>query len=270
MKDGYIESFDKTKLYYKENYVENPKAAILIVHGLCEHQGRYDYLTKRLNDENISVLRFDHRGHGRSTEYTKPGYLESYEEMIDDVNYFVDKLIKDNSKVPCFLLGHSMGGFAVSLFGAKYKDKDLKGIITSGALTFGHNDLFASLPKDLDNNTILKNQLGDGVCSVKEVVEDYEKDPLNLKEYTFSIANSLKNGLEWFSKNVFFFDYPVLMLHGEEDALVFYGDTLDFFKNAGSEDKEMKIYGKACHEIYNEFLKDEVIDDTIMWIENRI
>ena len=27
---------------------EQPKAAVVIVHGLCEHFGRYDYVTQRL------------------------------------------------------------------------------------------------------------------------------------------------------------------------------------------------------------------------------
>ncbi|MFR4804762.1 MAG: alpha/beta fold hydrolase [Eggerthellaceae bacterium] len=45
---------------------ERPKAAIVIVHGLCEHFGRYDYVTQRLLEAGYAVVRFDHRGHGRS------------------------------------------------------------------------------------------------------------------------------------------------------------------------------------------------------------
>ena len=39
-----ISSFDGMKLYLNREVPENPKAALVIVHGLCEHQGRYDYL----------------------------------------------------------------------------------------------------------------------------------------------------------------------------------------------------------------------------------
>ncbi|MEF9919395.1 MAG: alpha/beta hydrolase, partial [Eubacterium sp.] len=66
------------------------------------------------------------------------------------------------------------------------------------------------------------------------------------------------------------FDYPVLLLHGEKDALVSPKDTLDFFAEVPSKDKQMKIYGNACHEIFNEYIKDEVIADTIAWIEYRL
>ena len=32
----------------------------------------------------------------------------------------------------------------------------------------------------------------------------------------------------------------------------------------------MKIYGGCFHEIVNEWCRDEVIDDYVSWIENRI
>ena len=40
---------------------EQPKAAAVIVHGLCEHFGRYDYVTQRLLEAGYAVVRFDHR-----------------------------------------------------------------------------------------------------------------------------------------------------------------------------------------------------------------
>ena len=36
---------------------ERPKAAIVIVHGLCEHFGRYDYVTQRLLEAGYAVVR---------------------------------------------------------------------------------------------------------------------------------------------------------------------------------------------------------------------
>lgn len=41
-------------------------------------------------------------------------------------------------------------------------------------------------------------------------------------------------------------------------------------KEAGSKDKQMKIYGGLFHEILNEYCKDEVIGDMIRWMEVRI
>ena len=58
-----IESFDGTQLYFSKDLVRDAKAAVIIVHGLCEHAGRYDYVTEQLNKRGFNVYRFDHRGH---------------------------------------------------------------------------------------------------------------------------------------------------------------------------------------------------------------
>ncbi len=57
-----ISSFDGTKLYFNREVPEQARAAAVIVHGLCEHQGRYDYLADLFHQAGIATYRFDHRG----------------------------------------------------------------------------------------------------------------------------------------------------------------------------------------------------------------
>ena len=263
-----IVSFDGTNLYLNKETVPGARAAAVIVHGLCEHQGRYDYMAELFHTEGISTYRFDHRGHGRSEgERT---FYTTFHELLDDTNVVVDMAIAENPEIPVFLIGHSMGGFTVSLYGAKYPDKKLRGIITSGALTHDHKGTISSLPGGMDVHMRLPNQLGSAVCSVAEVVEWYGKDPYNTDSYTPGLCYALKDGLAWFKDHVSEFAYPVLMLHGEKDGLVDVQDTYDFFKEATVKDKQMKIYGNLFHEIFNEYCRDEVIGDTLSWIQNRI
>lgn len=267
MGDTFIQSFDGTKLFYKKETAPDNKAVVVIVHGLCEHQGRYDYFAEKLHEAGIGTYRFDHRGHGRSDgEYT---YYEDFNELLDDTNVFVDMAIEENPDIPVFLLGHSMGGFTVSLYGVKYPDKRLKGIITSGALTADNQGIIVGLPAGLDPHQMLPNELGDGVCSVAEVVDWYGKDPYNRKTFTTGLCYAIKDGMEWFSDKKKDFNYPVFMTHGEKDGLVSVKDTYEFFADAGSKDKQMKIYGHLFHEILNEYCKDEVIGDMIRWMELR-
>ena len=268
MSDSMIASFDGTKLYFKKDAADNARAAIVIVHGLCEHQGRYDYFAQKLNDAGFTVYRFDHRGHGRSEG--EDTYYSDFNELLDDTNIFVDMAIEENPDIPVFLLGHSMGGFTVSLYGVKYPDKKLCGIITSGALTMDTGGLISGIPKGLDLHQKLPNELGSGVCSVPEVVDWYGKDPYNRQTFTAGLCYALCAGLEWFQPKKQDFKYPVLMTHGEKDGLVNVKDTYEFFAAAGSEDKQMKIYGKLFHEILNEYQKDEVIADMIRWMDYRI
>ena len=178
--------------------------------------------------------------------------------------------LQENPDIPVFLIGHSMGGFTVSLYGVKYPDKNLRGIITSGALTHDNGKLITGIPKGMDPHEKLPNELGSGVCSVAEVVDWYGKDPYNTQTFTAGLVYALCDGLEWFQDKVSSFSFPVLMLHGENDGLVSKEDTYAFFAAAASKDKQMKIYGNLFHEIFNEYCKDEVIDDVLAWINRRI
>lgn len=266
MSEANYTSLDGTKLYLNKEISNDDKAVCVIVHGLCEHQGRYDYLADKFHKAGIGTYRFDHRGHGRSEgERT---YYKDFNDMLDDVNVFVDLAIKENPNKPVFLLGHSMGGFAVALYGVKYPDKKLSGIVTSGALTFDNGGLIRNVPGDMDPHQQLPNELGAGVCSVQEVVDWYGKDPYNTMTFTAGLCYAVIDGLNWFDASKF--NYPVIMMHGEKDGLVSLQDTYEFFAKAGSKDRQMKIYGGLFHEIFNEYCHDETIGDAINWILNRI
>ncbi|HWQ30366.1 MAG TPA: lysophospholipase [Negativicutes bacterium] len=263
----FVSSFDKTELYAKKDIPSDPKAIVVIVHGLCEHQGRYDYLMKKLNDSGYGVYRFDHRGHGRSGG--KKIFFSDFNEMLDDVNEIVELAHKENPQLPLFVLGHSMGGFAVANYGIKYPGK-VKGFITSGALTRNNGGIASGLPKDLPADTYFPNELGAGVCSDPAVVEAYGADPYVEKQISAGLFYEILKGVEWYKENCSRFVDPVLMLHGANDGIVSEKDSRDFFGDISSTDKGLRIYPHLFHEILNEPVKDEVIADIVGWLDKRI
>ena len=268
MSDQFVESFDGTRLFYNPEVSPQDRAVIVIVHGLCEHQGRYDYFAQKMHDAGIGTYRFDHRGHGKSDG--ECAYLGDFNEILDDTNVIVDRAIAENPDKPVFLFGHSMGGFAVALYGVKYPDKRLAGIICNGGLTADKAGFLNGVPAGLDPHMQLPNELGDGVCSVEEVRDWYVKDPLNRKTFAVGIAYALKDGIAWFSGVKQNFAYPALFTHGEKDGIISPADTYELFEKAASKDKQMKIYGGSFHEVINGFCRDEAIADYIAWMNRRI
>ena len=120
------------------------------------------------------------------------------------------------------------------------------------------------------SKTLSENELTDGVCSVEAVRIDYQNDPLNRKSFTAGLGQLLAKGVSWLKEEAETFEEAILLLHGENDALVSYKDSLDFFNTISSKDKQVKIYGDLFHEIFNEYAKNEVIADVISWIKNRL
>lgn len=266
-REFYKKTADGVELYGKVDAPEEPKGVVVLVHGLCEHQGRYDYVADHLNSKGFTTYRFDHRGHGRSQGQRV--YYDNRETIIEDVKLFVDLALEENPDLPVFLLGHSMGGYAVASFGTKYPGK-VRGIVMTGAWTRDNKGIAKALPEGLDPLTYMDNELGDGVCSDKAVVEAYINDPYVEKKISLGLLYTSREGHKWLKENAVAFTDPVMILHGAKDALVAEKDSREFFSEIGSDDKTLFIYSTLFHEILNEPSKDKILGHITEWLNERI
>jgi alpha-beta hydrolase superfamily lysophospholipase len=269
-----IDSFDTTNLYLLMNKVKSPKAVVIIVHGLAEYGERYNYFANALNSNNISVYRFDLRGHGKSGG--QKGWVDKYEDYIKDLGEIVSLVKKENENLPVFIFGHSMGGFISAGYGIKYKN-EVDGIILSAAAlrkpedVKGIKGIFISLLNKIYPSFKMKNNLGKLVSRDKKIVEKYEKDPLVLRRISIKLYYEfLIEGIDWLQKKVKVFNYKTLILHGKDDKIINHESSIEFMENISSDDKNLIIYDDLYHEILNEKEKDKVIIDIINWIEERI
>jgi Lysophospholipase len=263
-----VPSYDGTRLRLQKDTVDNPRALIVIAHGLCEHLNRYDYFTESLNADGYSVYRYDQRGHGKSEG--KKVFFHDFNEMPDDADVIINLAREESNGKKVFLFGHSMGGETVTLYGEKYPGKT-DGIITSGALTHYNDPILGDqFPMIAPEDAYVPNALGSGVCSDPKVIEAYVNDPLVEKQISVSLINQIYEGVQWIKAHMDQFVDPVLILHGANDGLVSAKDSLEFFDEIKSEDKSLRIYANIFHEILNEPCKDEIIADILLWLKKRI
>lgn len=272
--DSYLKLRDNTRLYLRRDIPDKPVANIIINHGFAEHLNRYDYVTKVLNTANFGVYRYDLRGHGRTE--SKKGYIEDFMDFVCDADEVVSLAKEEYPNLPLFMLGHSMGGFITLLYGIKEPDK-LQGQIFSGAavrrlpMVNGIKGDIIKLLSNIVPNMNIKNNLTKDICSVKEVVESYENDPLVLKEAKLKFhVEFLIRGTEWIEKNIEKYKYPCLVTHGEKDRIVPKETSIYLYNKISSKDKEIKIYDNLFHEILNEKEKDIILSDMINWVYERI
>jgi len=261
---------ENVELWYEKNPVDQPKAVAIIVHGLCEHAGRYDYAVSRLNAFGYSVYRFDNSGHGRSGG--KRASIENYRHFIDDADKIVDLAGKENPGIPLFMLGHSMGGFITASYGINRPGR-LSGQILSGAAVMvlpmvqGMEDFDFNATPDVP----IPNDLSDLVSRDPAVVQAYKDDPLVLKEFTMKLMGEVFiRGAKDVMAGMASYRYPCLILHGGGDQIVTPDASKYFFEHISSTDKELKIYDGLYHEILNEPEKDAVLEDVHRWIDKRI
>lgn len=296
---NFFESFDKTLIYYKlYDKVENPKACVLILHGMVEHSKRYETFAKFLNKNGIVVLTFDLRAHGKTVQDAeKVGHYESdlFGDCIRDAGLFCDFLKEKYPYVPLVVLGHSYGSFVLQSFVENYQNFDMaifvgsanmKGILPGLALsiakitcTFKGKDAKAKMINNLTMNSYAKNfEDGNWLTRDNKIFENYKQDEFcgNICSANFYV--SMFKGIKGIYKKSNLLKVPktkpFLILSGSCDPVGGNGKLVlkleKLYQKLGVKTVEMKLYDGARHEILNETNKQEVFDDVLNFVEKHI
>lgn len=257
-------------MIFREKYlVKNPVANIIIVHGIAEHSGRYKNTALMLNSHNYNVYTYDLLGHGKSSG--KKGRIKSYKDHLDTLHKYVLE-VKEESNLKVFLLGHSMGGGLVNIYGVNYQDVD--GIISIAAATMTPSN--AKVLKYIGFWYLrwikLSTKMFDKhLAKDPNVLALNKKDPLMLKHFYISLIGEMFiKGVKDIKTNIGKFNTPVLYLHGTSDKIVDYKASQYMFNNIQVEDKKIILYEDEYHEILNDYNKELVYKDIIEWLNKHI
>jgi len=250
---------------------EQLKSVIVGIHGFAEHTGRYENVGTFLVSRGYALYMYDLRGHGRSKSTI--GYIEKFEEFLEDTEAFVEYVRRLHSTTPIFLMGHSMGGLIVTYY-AGFKKSRLSGLITSGAaLELEANPLLSLLVKlqaTLRPNGRVKLTVNTNcLSSDKEVVKKYIEDPLVFKDPTFKLLLEFNNATSKVWEYVNNISIPTLIMHGAEDCIVPKRVSEKLYAKLKVEDKTLKIYEGMKHEIFNEIEKEKPLKDLVDWISKH-
>jgi alpha-beta hydrolase superfamily lysophospholipase len=266
---------DKVKLYLQAWLPEQPKASMLLVHGLAEHSGRYAHFAEKMVGAGIAVFTFDGRGHGKSAKASPSAYFANHLDYVQDIDVLFKKMQTYCPEVPAFIFGHSMGGGMVASFALQYQPK-AKGIVLSAPALEPSEDISkfligvsGLLSKIAPKLKVLKLDSRKISHDPKEV-EKYDADPLVYHDpIPARTGYELLRLMQGIKAQAAAFNYPVLLLHGSDDLLTDPKGTASFFRNISSEDKTFHRYPGLYHELINEFEKETVIGDVLEWVMER-
>ncbi|MEX2460662.1 MAG: alpha/beta fold hydrolase [Paenibacillaceae bacterium] len=110
------------------------KAVVQIAHGMAETAARYERLALTLTANGYAVYANDHKGHGLTAATIEDiGYIgpTGFHGMLEDMVHLTHIIKQEHLTTPVFLLGHSMGSFLAQGYMQKY-GTELHGVILSG------------------------------------------------------------------------------------------------------------------------------------------
>lgn len=132
---GSFDSYDGTKIAYYSYVPEKPKACIVISHGFCEFNEKYNEMIYYFLKADYSVYFIEHRGHGhsgRKLDNLSKVHVSSYREYTRDLSIFMNRIvIPKTNGMKRFIFGHSMGGCIAALFIEKYPEMFTKAVLSS-------------------------------------------------------------------------------------------------------------------------------------------
>ena len=273
--EAYFEGVPGKQIFYQSWLPESdPKAILLIIHGVAEHSGRYQNVFDYFTPNGYAVYALDQIGHGKSDGARV--FIDRFEDFITTIKNFFDLIQAEYSDKPIFLVGHSMGGL-ISLAYLLDNQDDFAGAIFSGGMV--------SVPEFVSPATVtigkilsvLMPKLGliylvpEDISRDPEVVAAYINDPLVfIGKSTARLGAELLKGMQRVTAEAHKIKLPITILHGSDDKLVAPSDSQLLYDTVSSTDKTLKFYEGYYHEVFNEPGRDVVFADIQAWLEKQL
>jgi alpha-beta hydrolase superfamily lysophospholipase len=229
-------------------------------------------VAKRLNDNDFSVVAFDHFGHGKTSG--KRGHNPSFEAVLESVAVTIEKAKEFFPNSPIFLYGHSMGGNTVINYALK-KTCNLQGIIATSPflkLAFEPPKFKLAIGKLLQKiapSITMGNEINPNDISREKIeVDAYINDPLIHSKISPNFSLTFIDSGKWAIDNASKLNVPIILLHGTGDKIIDYRGTQEFANNANR--ATLKLYENGYHELQNDLCKNEMLMDVVNWISSQL
>ena len=272
---------------------------VQLVHGMCEHIGRYEATAERLNRAGYGVVGHTHLGHGEGAPLL--GYFAQeggWDALVEDTHTLGEETRERFPGLPYFLLGHSMGSFVVRTYCLKYEE-GLAGVILSGTghyapgvvgLGRGIAKIQCALGMSQKPSKLLEgissagNNKGyedvqtpfDWLSRDRAAVQKYVEDPYCGYTFTASAYGDLFDGLSRLTPQnlgTMSREIPLLLLSGDMDPVGAHGEGVrqvaEEYRQAGLKDVQVLLYPQGRHEMFNELNREQVWEDLIGWLEEK-
>jgi alpha-beta hydrolase superfamily lysophospholipase len=273
--EGYFKSVRDTNIYYQYWLPEDePKAILLVAHGIAEHSGRYMNVVNYFVPSGYAVYGIDHIGHGKSDG--KRVCVERFQDYTKTLKKYFDMIRGWQTIKPIFLVGHSMGGLISSAYLLEHQD-EFTGAVLSGPGT--------KVPDNISNAVILAGKIlsvvmpkagiiqldAEGICRDPSVVEAYVNDPLVYTgKITARLGAEMLKTIQHVIGSAINIRLPIMIVQGGSDKLVDPSGAQLLYDAVSSEDKTIKIYDGLYHEVFNEPEHGQVLDDVKVWLDSHL
>src|SRR5437016_1029318 len=243
--DGFLAGADSAEIYWQAWLPSGePRAVVVIAHGIGEHSGRYWHVGARLNAAGFAAYALDHRGHGRSSG--PRGLIDRMDHAVSDVDSFVPLAAARHADHPLHLLGHSMGGAIAIAYALRHQERLHGLLLSSAAVSVGSAPASARFEaKALATVAPNAGIMGIDPSLISHdpaVVRAYREDPLVYQgQLPARTVAEVAAAVEGFAAGVPALRLPLLVMAGTGDRIVPPSGSRRVSDRAGSPDRTLTL-----------------------------
>lgn len=288
---------------YQKKCDGRAKAAVMILHGMSEHAGRYQRFANALGKAGYCAFAHDHRGHGETKADSAPQGVFAKNagaaKLVEDALNVNRHIREHHPDLPIILFGHSMGAIiglnycirhSGSIAGAALWNSGVDAgvllkiyrLILMAERMFKGSDVPSTIARQLTtatwNRKFSPNRTTSDWLSRDEAeVDKFVNDPkcgfaLSIGGW-LDIARLINEGANNALLSNIRPELPMHLLGGEADpctdnakAMVRLTQRLN---EAGIKDITCRVVPEARHETLNELCRAEETKNFIAWLDER-
>jgi acylglycerol lipase len=270
--EGYLTGIDDTRLYWRGWLPDGPVAGVvLLCHGGGEHSGRYQNVVDMLAPDGWAVYGMDQRGHGRS--HGARAHVKRFFDWVHDFDLFRREVISRHPDLSIFILGQGLGG-QIALASALDHQEASRGLVLSAPLLAVPLSRVAVQTAKAAASVVPRARVK--LVDLKKISKDanvvrrYQRDPFVYHgNITLAMAHIIESRFEELIERSYYLRIPVLIQHGDQDAIADPGGSWRLYEACGSSDLTFFLYRGLWHELYNEPERQRPLGDLREWLADH-
>lgn len=253
---------------------ENPKANLLLQHGLGEYTERYvwqyNQLIPKLVAAGFNVYAIDLPGHGDSEG--ERGQVDLNEALM----HHLEARTAIDSELPLILFGHSLGGL-ITAASVVANPSAIAGVVLSASAMQAPSKAWERLLSRLVTAINPSAEMPLPRPGEEALTRDTEllkliaaDDRMYHGKARNLVAKTVLELSDFVWEKIAAFEPPTLIIHGDQDLSTDHRQSIRLAAEIPAQDKTLRIYPGGFHELLNDLDKEQVERDLFDWLLARI
>jgi alpha-beta hydrolase superfamily lysophospholipase len=268
-------SLPATDLLYRRWPAPEPKAVLLLVHGLGAHSARWDSLGEYFTRKGFSSYALELKGFGQTPDRPR-GHITSFRTYYQDILELRQAIGKEHPDKKVFLLGESMGALIAFLLACRQPGRFAGQVLISpafqNAMKFSPS-AYLKIAAFLLLNTkmTITMPFNSAMCTrdtAYQKIMDNNPDELRVASIK-TLLNILWAQIQAkrLAKELVL---PSLFLIPGQDTMINAAVSRQVFTRLRLKDKRLIEYPEMRHALSIELDREKVFADILNWLEKRL